>query len=310
MPQQSPPIRLVADRATTSGRTKLAPFEHAPAVDFMYVGVQKAGSSWLFEALSRHPDLLLGRGGEDKDTCFFSYHYDRGYEWYERHFPGSGQSRLRGEISTSYFACGDAPERIARYNPRMKLVLCLRNPVDRVISNHLHEIRLGHVSQRNYRLADGIRNNPAYLEQSCYARLLQRWLIHFPRESIHTVLFEALFAEPRGHLAALYEFLGVSTAPSDDFPNDKVNESRVPRSGAVDTLTRNATAALRTLRLTSAVDGMKRLGVDRLVRRANAISHPERLADDDVRSELRRYFAAENRKLAELTGLDLELWHQ
>lgn len=275
----------------------------------MYVGVQKAGSSWLFQAFSRHPDLRLGRGGEDKDTCFFSYHYDRGYEWYERHF-ASQQTGLRGEISTSYFACSDAPARIARYNPNMKLVLCLRNPVDRVVSNHLHEIRLGHVSQRNYRLADGIRNNPAYLEQSSYAHLLQRWLEHFPRERFHIVLFERLFSDPGNHLEALYDFLGVSTAPRDDFPGGKVNEARVPRSGAVDALTRKATGALRTMRLTSAIDGMKRLGIDRFVSQANAVSRPERLLDDEMRAELSRHFALENRKLAELTGLDLGVWCQ
>jgi hypothetical protein len=293
-------------------RPDAAPFQRAgvPVVDFVHVGVQKAASSWLFEAFARHPDLFAGRGGDDKDTCFFSYHYDRGYEWYERHFEAGRQARLRGEISTSYFPSRDAPARIARYNPDMKILVCLRNPVDRLISNHLHEIRLGHVSRCNYALADGIRNNPAYLEQSCYHTLLQRWLAHFPLERIHITVFEHLFDDPAGHLESIYRFLDVAIAPSGDFPDEKVNGQRVPVSRAVDLITRRSSRLLKSVGLRGAVDTLKRAGLHRAAAATNSRSNPEALIGDSLRRELQEHFRSENAALADLTGIDLRIWSQ
>jgi hypothetical protein len=311
MQQKSPPIPLQRDRGTRiRDRMDRVPATGArpPAVDFMYVGVQKAGSSWLYQALSRHPQLVLGRGGDDKDTCFFSYHYDRGYEWYERHFHRRGDGRLVGEISTSYFACADAPVRIARYNPAMKLVLCLRNPVDRVISNHLHEIRLGHISRRNYPLSEGISNNPAYLDQSRYCTLLNRWLQSFSLNDIHIILFEHLFEAPSRHLGALYRFLGVDAEPSGDFPEGKVNEGRIPISRTVEQISGQTSRLLRKLAPASALRAIKRTGLHHAAVSANSRSAPEQLMDDSLRRELEHLFRGEIEALEKLTGIDLSVW--
>jgi hypothetical protein len=279
-----------------------------PAVDFVHVGVQKAGSSWLHQALSRHPELFVGRGNDDKDTCFFSYHHDRGYEWYERHFGDGRGARLRGEVSTSYFPCRDAPARIARYNPDMKILVCLRNPVDRLISNHLHEIRLGHVSARNYALAEGIRNNPDYLEQSRYYTLLVRWLAHIPLERIHITVFERLFEEPAAHLAEIYRFLGVAVEPCSDFPEEKVNAQRVPISRTVDAITRRSSQLLKSMGMTSAVDTLKRAGLHRITAERNSRPDPEALIGDTLRRELHQHFREDIAALAAVTGIDLDIW--
>jgi Arc/MetJ family transcription regulator len=294
----------IATHPATAGWTRPEP----PIVDFVHVGVQKAGSSWLHQALSRHPDLFAASGGDDKDTCFFSYHYDRGYEWYERYFQDGIRARLRGEISTSYFPCREAPARIARYNPRMKILVCLRNPVERVISHHFHELRLGHISTRNGGLAEGLRNNPAYLEQSRYYTLLCRWLGSFPREQIHIVIFEHLFEEPARHLEAIYRFLGVDVSASGDYPDGKVNARRIPISRGMDTVTRRSSALLKALAPAAAVRALKRTGIHRAAFGAISRNEAREPIDDGLRQELHRYFRAENAALARLTGIDLDLW--
>jgi hypothetical protein len=296
------------DRVATHPATAAWPRPHAPVVDFIHAGVQKAGSTWLHQALSRHPDLFAASGGSDKDTCFFSYHYDRGYEWYERYFEDGRSARLRGEVSTSYFPCREAPARIARYNPGMKVLVCLRNPVDRVISQHFHELRLGHISPRNQRLEDGLRNNPAYLEQSRYYTLMCRWLRSFPREQIHVVVFERLFDEPARHLADIYRFLGVDVAASRDFPDGKVNPRRIPISRSMDFVTRRSSALLKTLAPAAAVRALKRTGLHRAAASANNRTTPREEIDPGLRHDLHRYFRAETAALARLTGIDLDIW--
>src|SRR5690606_14960898 len=92
-------------------------------VDFLGIGVQKAGTTWLHRVLKAHPEIFMAEA-DDKDLRFFNAYYDRGYRWYERHFD-SGDARRRGEFSTSYFYSKDAPERVYRYNPNMQLVLSL-----------------------------------------------------------------------------------------------------------------------------------------------------------------------------------------
>lgn len=280
--------------------------DHQPRVDFMFVGVQKAGSSWLHQALSLHPELILGRGEDDKDTCFFSYRYDRGYQWYEKHFATPQAAKLTGEVSTSYFPCRDAPERIARYNPNMKLLLCLRNPVDRLISHHFHEIRLGHIAPGS--LADGISNNPSYLDQSRYHTWLVRWLEHFPLSSFHIVIFEVLFADPGAHLERIHRFLGV--APQRMFPREKINERRIPVSRTVDAVTRGSSAMLKSVGLGGAIAAVKRSGLQRMVSRTNARTDHESFVDDDLRDALYDHFLDENQKLATLVDIRLDLWRR
>jgi len=296
------------DRVATHPAAAAWPRPDAPVVDFIHAGVQKAGSSWLHQALSRHPDLFAASSGHDKDTCFFSYHYDRGYEWYERYFEAGRSARLRGEISTSYFPCREAPARIARYNPRMKILICLRNPVDRVISNHFHELRLGHISPRNQRLEDGLRNNPAYLEQSRYYTHMCRWLRSFDREQIHVIIFERLFEDPARHLADIYRFLGVDIAPSRDFPDGKVNAGRIPISRSMDLVTRRSSTLLKALAPAAAVRALKRTGLHRAAAGANSRTAPREEIDHGLRQELHRCLRAEIAALAKLTGIDLDIW--
>ena len=65
----------------------------------------------------------------------------------------------------------------------MKLILFLRNPLDRLISNHKHEIRVSHLAGNELSVEFGLMNNPSYVEQGLYATHLERWLEYFPKEN-------------------------------------------------------------------------------------------------------------------------------
>src|SRR4051794_23521597 len=98
----------------------------APLVTFSVIGAGKAGTTWLFEVLEAHPDVSMARA---KETMFFDEHFHRGVDWYHSLFSSDGTPTAVGEVSNSYLAAPRAPARMASYNPNMRLVALLRDPV-------------------------------------------------------------------------------------------------------------------------------------------------------------------------------------
>lgn len=299
---------MASARETVARSTpKLEPVaRRVPRVDFLGIGAQKAGTSWLHRMLGAHPQIFMAQA-EDKDLKFFSAHYDYGYAWYERHFADDGGAARRGEFSTSYFYSQEAPARVRRYNPDVRLVLSLRDPVDRLVSHHRHEIRTGRLGA-GVPLEVGLASNPSYVEQSMYFTQLARWLEHFPLASFHIVIFEELFRDPARALRDLYEFVGVSPSFVPSSMHEKVNEGRVPRSRLVDKGVRLSTAALRAVGAGRLVESLKKTGLEKKVKAAN--SRAGGALDPRLAARLHETFAAENEKLANLLGRDLSIWNR
>jgi hypothetical protein len=278
----------------------------SPRVDFLGLGVQKAGTTWLHRMLEAHPEIFMARAA-DKDVRFFSACYDYGYGWYERHFEAGASAKLRGEFSTSYFYCKDAPLRVQRYHPGMRLVVSLRDPVARLISHHKHEIRLGRVTG-DLSLERGIENNPSYIEQSLYFSQLARWLEHFPLSSIHVVIFEHVFADPARQVRELYEFVGAAPSFTPAMLHEKINEGRVPRSRFLDRGVAWSSSTLRAIGAGRLVDALKKARADQWVRSGNTRGDDGFAIDAALIDRLREQFAPENAKLAALLGRDLSIW--
>src|SRR3954451_14010239 len=116
--------------------------EVATHAAFCVLGAGKAGTTWLFEVLAAHPHVTVARA---KETMFFDENFHRGLGWYHSLFPDSTGQPV-GEVSNSYLAAPAVPERMAAYNPGMRLVALLRDPIDRALSNYLFFVRNGQVS--------------------------------------------------------------------------------------------------------------------------------------------------------------------
>jgi len=278
----------------------------APLVDFLGIGVQKAGTTWLHRMLGAHPEVFVAQG-DDKDLRFFSSFYDFGFCWYEGYFAEAEQANRRGEISTSYFYSKDAPERVYRYNSEMRLILSLRNPVDRLISHHRHEIRIGHL-KGELSLERGIDNNPSYVEQSMYFTQLSRWLEYFPLSRFHIMIFEEVFRDPAKAIRDLYEFLAVDSEFVPDELNLKVNEGRIPRSWLLDQGVALAASSFRRLRLGWVVDKLKNARLNNLIATGNTRHDDAMEVSDADYQRLRAIFADENAKLSRLLARDLSVW--
>lgn len=269
---------------------------------FIGIGAQKTASTWLHGVLTQFDEVTTS---EPKELDFFSYFFDRGYEWYERHFVAPTAAH-RGEVSPSYFIAADAPARAARYNKDLIVLATLRDPVERAFSNHLHEVRAGHISGANLDFATALEeNNPLYLDQGFYARHLSRWFDHFPGEQLAVLFQEVIRTEEDAQVARLAELLGLR--PPANVVRRRPNESIDYKNRAVGmTLYRIGEVARRN-GLGAAVEGVKGMPVVRQLRAANQKVLRQEVApmSAEVEARLKEAYAKDVEALSKMLGVPL-----
>src|SRR5437870_9808889 len=100
--------------------------------NFLIGGPPKCASTSLNFYLKQHPEIFMS---PVKQTRFFSVYYDKGFDYYiSTYFSGITNEKVAGEATPTYFLLPFVPERIKTFNPAMKIIFCLRNPVERTFS--------------------------------------------------------------------------------------------------------------------------------------------------------------------------------
>ncbi|HEV2979446.1 MAG TPA: sulfotransferase domain-containing protein [Casimicrobiaceae bacterium] len=196
-------------------------------VGFIVAGAQKGGTSALDHYLREHAELCLPKVEKelhffDTDHCFAAEPVD--YARYHSFFsPGPGH-RLMGEVTPAYLYWPTAVERIARYNPAMRLIVVLRNPVTRAFSHWNMSRRTGRERLPFARAleaeAQRLRALPleqakwfAYIDRGFYSQQLKRLWRYFPREQTIVFKNEQLQAEHAVVLARVADFLRIAPFP-------------------------------------------------------------------------------------------------
>jgi hypothetical protein len=265
---------------------------------FIGVGGQKCASTWIYDVLADHPDVCLS---QDKELDFFSNFWDRGYAWYMNQFDGE-RAKLAvavGEVSPSYLSDSDAASRAAQYNRNMKVIVTLRNPLDRAYSNHKHNIRQGFVPGNDLSFEKSLAENPTYIEHGYYGKYLGNWLRHFPKQQVLVILFEDIVADPVGVAASVYRFLDVS----DDFVSKnlrkKSNESVAVANVRMARIVDDIRIRFRSSRLSSWIwDVLHLLGIRAMYRALNM---------RDVETAIPKMLPATRKHLADTYRADVEL---
>jgi hypothetical protein len=184
-----------------------------------------------------------------KGLYYFDSHFDKGREWYLSQFAAADGQPAVGEISHSYLSSPEAAARIADLNPGMRLLVCLREPVDRAFSDYLDLVKN---QQFDGPFTAALERFPRLLDRGRYATHLQRYLDVFPAEQIHVSLFDDLRADAQAYADDVFAFLGISRLELSQ--SDR--QSRMP-AGAP----RNAALASGAKRMSKLV---KRAGLGRL----------------------------------------------
>ncbi len=194
-------------------------------VDYLIIGAQKSGTTSLYHYLIEHPDIAPATA---KELQFFSLHFDRGLDWYQSQFPNAG---VKGEASPYYLYHPLVPARVYQSYPQVKLIVLLRDPVKRAISQYYHEVRWGFESlglveaiaaepQRLQGEIEKLHADPlyhsfnhrhySYLDRGIYIDQLMRWRQYFPAQQILILAAEEFYAHPAKTLNQVYEFLHLS----------------------------------------------------------------------------------------------------
>ncbi len=210
-------------------------------VGFLVAGVQKGGTTALFDYLVEHPALSLP---SIKEAHFFDE--EVGVDWsrpdyapYEALFsddPSDG--RLRGEATPIYLYWPNSLERIAAYNPGMRLILIFRDPIERALSHWKMEYARGAetepfawcIREGRARVADdpstpGFHRVYSYVERGFYGAQLRRLLNIFPGEQLLFLRSDDLKAEPERILRTVCDFLNAPV-----FERIEARESHVAKN--------------------------------------------------------------------------------
>lgn len=274
---------------------------------FIGLGGQKCASSWLYMVFRDHPDVFVT---VPKELDFFSAFYDRGFQWYESFFAVADGKAAIGEISPSYLPDRDAPARAHAYNPDFRIIVALRDPVERAYSNHLHDVRLGHYSGQDLSFEAGLANNPMYVEQSRYATHLSRWTKYFPSKQIHVLLQEEIRSDPRGAARGLYAFLGVDSGHVSESVADRANESYLPKSENRERIVRGIGRVVRKTGLGWFASWLHRVGFIAAIHRGNRLNIREIVPPmrEETRGRLQELLAEETLTLAEMLNRESLPW--
>ena len=227
---------------------------------FLIIGAQRAGTTSLFRYLLAHPDVAGPSGGDPavwwaKELHFFDEKFAKGVDWYRSFFPLSatrkryrkrGHDLQTGEATPYYLFHPAVPARVAATIPDVRLIVLLRDPVERAYSHYQMMSRTGReelgfeealaaeperlagledalMSETEQFLPSGHRahrhhRHHAYFTRGLYAEQLERWLEHFDREQLLALGTEELLARPQETYAEVLGFLGLRGWYLDGFP--------------------------------------------------------------------------------------------
>ena len=223
--------------------------KHERRVDFVICGTQRGGTTALFRSLQEHPDICWPIR---KEVHFFDSERNfrakkPRYSEYQSFFNPQSFHKVLGETTPAYMYWYDAPKRIWQYNPNMKLIMILRNPIDRAYSHwNLTRHRDPDVS-----FWDAIRNERercrsalplqhrffSYVDRGFYVEQLRRLWTYFDERQMLIVRNEDLRSRPQDVIDKICRFLGIQAFPEAKPPIAR--EPRYPYQGQMSTRERD-----------------------------------------------------------------------
>jgi hypothetical protein len=233
-----------AAKATWAGYARITS-GHRLLPDFLIIGTQRGGTTSLYKYLGQHPAMARAL---TKELRFFDLNYDRGVAWYRSRFPSAryresfrrrkGMALVVGEASPDYLFYPHAPGRVRPLIPEVKLVVMLRDPVERAWSHYWHQFKRNHetlsfeeaIRREPERLAGELermvadehyisyeRHHHSYLTRGIYVDQLRAWMELFRRDQFLIERSEDFFADPGAAFKRVQAFLGLPPWDLDQY---------------------------------------------------------------------------------------------
>lgn len=282
-------------------------------IDFIGIGASKCGTTWLGHVLEEHPQLCMS---EPKEVHFFneilsarSYmkpHFHLGLNWYKKFFKHCSPGKLIGEITPRYSRDPVAAQRIKEHNPDIKILYCLRSPVDRIWSHFLFSTYF--VGKEDRPIMTAIKEEPDYIEMSRYHRNLQYYLELFRRDQILIIWFEDIVKRPEEILAQVYTFLGVDPDFRPSALHKKSNAARVSRNPKIQQWIRRINYVMIQIGFSGLIKKLKMAGMNQLVNNANTKPLEKKPVPEEVKNYVLNELKDDIHQLEKLLSKDLSHW--
>lgn len=288
-------------------------------LDFIGVGPPKTGSTWIADNLRKHPDVFIPKIKEiqyfNKEQSFFwrgpNPNHSKSLNWYHSYFKKAPLNKLWGEISVRYFEAENCPKDIFEYNPEVKIIISLRNPIKKTVS----QFKFG---QQNGRFAadekfeNVVFDDDYLIPTSLYAEGVRRYLDCFPREQVLILFHDDLIENSRRYYQTITSFLGLADFYPDDL-DEKSNATRVVRFKTLSNLVTSARSFILKYNLEWMVPLLRSIGVIGLFNWfQNKVNFKKGSVKTEIPAETKKrlleIFTPDIMELEKLTGRDLSAW--
>lgn len=267
---------------------------------FIIIGAVKGATTWSARALARHPSVFI----PGPEPHYFSSEFEKGREWYLGLFADAPAGAVIGEKSADYLAHPEAAARMAAFVPDARLIVQLRNPVERAYSDYCMLFRRGTVRDDPAAYFSPKRSageSDRFLNGGLYADHLRRFYDRFSRKQMLVVLFDEIVATPTPAFNRILAHVGLP-ADAAEVSAERENDSAAP---LLPLALRNAfkpfKKVVRPLRGNPAFEAVR--GVF-----AREVVYPQ--MDERTRAFLNDFYRKDVEALERMIGRDLGHWRK
>ena len=283
--------------------------------EYFVVGTAKAGTTSLFKYFLDHPQVFVP---PNKETYFFGEHcYEDSkietIKEYQKIFRSAVSGEKCVEVSTSYLYSQQAACEIKEYNPDAKIMIILRNPVDRAFSNYKYKLKTGKEDCNNFeealsreenRISAGLPYGFHYTGMGLYYNQVKRYFDIFDKENVLVLLFDELKSDPALFYEKINCFMGIKPLTSFN-TSKKVNKSGAARSKLIMRVLNDDSFLKKMVKRIVPKD--KQRHVSGFLKDLN-ISNKKILMKTGTKNRLKEFFHDDIMKLESCINKDLSSW--
>jgi len=267
--------------------------------NFIVIGPGKCGTTWMYECLRAHPEVGLSTS---KETLFFQDYFHKGFRWYAMQFKNCDPARHKaiGEVSNTYISSPIAAVRMREFDPNLKLISSLRNPIDRAFSHYLFLLRNGAKGS----FEELCTAQPHILERGLYSRHLSAYLDHFDHDRLLVLIFDDLQSNPIGFANRVFRFLEVREMTPEELADRERLSASKPRNRLLAATVKGLAKAVRAAGQPSFVTAIKRSPLTRILYTPYKNGEKPDI-DPAFREQLIAYYHDDVERTTSLIGIDL-----
>lgn len=290
--------------------------------NFLIIGAHKAGSTSLYGYLKQHPDIFMCF----KEPRFFAHDvkYSKGLKYYSKFFAECKKETMIGEPSSvysSYLYLEKIIKRIYKFNPKIKLIYILRNPISRTYSFYWWSIRmqaeflsfeeaLQQEETRIHKDDFGLIDPWSYKRSGLYFSIIEKYLKYFPKENLKVILLDDLKSSAIKTCNEVFEFLNLKKFDVTILEDDKINKASLPTNKFIQrNLTKPSTITFlisNILRYTLGTD--KKMKLLEFINKKTVKSFEYPPMNESTFEYLVKYFKNDIKQLENFLNRDLSQW--